>query len=204
MVCFDLGGTLLDTGPSFAAALQRLSLRQLLRHEWNVSVNLAREGYERGLRRLALDLQVDAAEVLRLAEESRQRRPRLFEDTLPTLAKLEHLRCVGLSNAAAWMVSPDLLGLERHLSDILYSYEIGHAKPDVEAFRCVERVTGARPEEILMVGDSLVYDYRGAVAAGWWGKLLDRQRRHLGEADRIESLGDLLSCVGTACAEAVS
>lgn len=57
--------------------------------------------------------------------------------------------------------------LAPYLSGLLISEEIGSPKPAPDMYmRALEMMGGIRPEEALMIGDSLTSDIRGAVNAG--------------------------------------
>jgi putative hydrolase of the HAD superfamily len=59
------------------------------------------------------------------------------------------------------------LGIEHHIEDTLFiSDETGLIKPDVRAFHNVLERLGTRPEDAVMVGDSLRKDITPAVAVG--------------------------------------
>ena len=66
---------------------------------------------------------------------------------------------------------PPLNGAEH----IFISSEIGYPKPHPEFFRRVEQSLQARPEQILLVGDSVANDVEGPRAAGWQAVHLDRK-----------------------------
>lgn len=76
------------------------------------------------------------------------------------------------------------------IQHILISSEIGWRKPAANFFRQLPGVTGFSPEEILLVGDDLENDYRGARAAGCHAILLDPQSRYH-DVKTIPSLGVL-------------
>ncbi len=61
------------------------------------------------------------------------------------------------------------LGLDRWIPDahIYISGDTGIAKPDARAYRIAEEKLNIRPENTLMIGDSLENDVRGALNAGW-------------------------------------
>ena len=58
---------------------------------------------------------------------------------------------------------------------IFISSEIGFPKPHPEFFRRVAADLHARPDQILLVGDSVANDVEGARAAGWQAVHLDRK-----------------------------
>ena len=85
---------------------------------------------------------------------------------------------------------PDLVGLDR----LWISSEIGWKKPAKEFFAEVCRTLDMRPGQILFVGDDLMNDYTGALAAGMPTLLLDpRGRADIPTPHRIGRLGDLLT-----------
>lgn len=75
------------------------------------------------------------------------------------------------------------------------SSEIGFSKPHPEFYRRVERALGAKPAEILLVGDSLIHDVEGARTAGWQAIHLERHRVNLSapvDSRSMTSLTELL------------
>lgn len=62
------------------------------------------------------------------------------------------------AEAAGWSV---------HLSAIVVSQRVGTIKPSPRIFAVAAEALGARPSELLHVGDDWVQDVRGAKAAGW-------------------------------------
>jgi putative hydrolase of the HAD superfamily len=57
-------------------------------------------------------------------------------------------------------------GLSAHFAVVADSGVLGVTKPDPEIFLHAARVLGTRPEECVMVGDSVPRDMKGAAAAG--------------------------------------
>jgi putative hydrolase of the HAD superfamily len=65
--------------------------------------------------------------------------------------------------------------IELHsIEHVFVSSEVGHIKPDPRFFAKIQERLGARPSEIMLVGDDEVNDLAGASAAGWRHVLLDR------------------------------
>lgn len=58
------------------------------------------------------------------------------------------------------------LGVSKFFSQICLSSELGADKPDPEIYRRALRLSGARPNETLHVGDDPVRDWQGASGAG--------------------------------------
>lgn len=56
----------------------------------------------------------------------------------------------------------------------IYSFKVGHRKPDPEIFYAACEQFNAKPEECLMVGDNVEADVRGALRVGMKAALIDR------------------------------
>jgi FMN phosphatase YigB (HAD superfamily) len=103
-----------------------------------------------------------------------EHRPALIEPMLlETLAGLRHrgLRIAVTSNTGfvpgellrTLLGSLGILPLTDHL---LFSDEVGYAKPSTMVFQHLVRACGGRPDQVLHVGDNRIADYEGALAAG--------------------------------------
>ena len=129
IVCFDVGGTLVDAHDGFVSNLLKLARGRLPTPHFRRLVSLAKRSAEEDLRALAEQCALDFDTVFEVWAQTRKRQPRLFDDVLPTLRALSHLKVIGLSNAARWTVH-DVSCLEpflgRHAP--LFLHEIGFAK----------------------------------------------------------------------------
>jgi putative hydrolase of the HAD superfamily len=120
----------------------------------------------------------------------------LFEDAVPTLRRV---RDAGLAPAiltngdeAHQRFKVDQLGLADEIDDLIASSTLPAGKPDRRAFLAAAERLGHAPGCILMVGNSLDHDVRGALAAGIDAVLLDRHDAHARTAvRRIQSLQEL-------------
>jgi putative hydrolase of the HAD superfamily len=125
---------------------------------------------------------------------------RLFPDAVPVLEKLRDARLLlGLiSNFEEWLEQL-LEGVQvtTFFDAVVISGVEGVEKPDPRIFRLgLERI-GARAEEAVYVGDSVVYDVEPAQAVGMTGVLLDRRGRYQEhEGIRITSLDELPAVLG--------
>jgi putative hydrolase of the HAD superfamily len=94
----------------------------------------------------------------------------LFPDALDTVRGLRArgLRIGVLTNGPGEGQRRKLasFGLVGELDAIAISGELGVAKPDARAFHAAARLLGLLPAEVAMVGDNLVNDVGGALAAG--------------------------------------
>jgi FMN phosphatase YigB (HAD superfamily) len=93
---------------------------------------------------------------------------RLFADVPEALGRLRRRHRIGvISNTQSFDL--DLLrreGLASLVDDVVLSADCGLLKPDPAMFHLAARRLGLPPSAILMVGDSLRDDVRGARAAG--------------------------------------
>ena len=108
---------------------------------------------------------------------------RLFPDAVPAIQALRRvgLRVGIVSNFDSRLERLcDGLGLSGLLAFIVYSAQVGFAKPSRRIFEAAVRAARTRPARCLVVGDSLEEDVAGARAAGCQALLLDRSRRHDG------------------------
>jgi len=68
------------------------------------------------------------------------------------------------------------LGIQERIRTRLLSAELGALKPEPAAYEEVQRRLGVFPGNLVMVGDSWTDDVLGAVAAGWTGVWVNRDR----------------------------
>jgi putative hydrolase of the HAD superfamily len=73
------------------------------------------------------------------------------------------------------------LGVSKSFAHVFLSSELGADKPDPEIYRRALRLSGARPNETLHVGDDPDRDWEGATAAGLSIFRLQRPRNSLRE-----------------------
>lgn len=102
-----------------------------------------------------------------------------FPDTIETLKKLrEDGVKVGLiCNTDQFSVDQvlDKFDLRNHFDAIVLSYNVGHLKGDAELFDKAIESIGIPKEDIIMVGDSIESDIKGADNAGVKSYLIDRK-----------------------------
>jgi putative hydrolase of the HAD superfamily len=112
----------------------------------------------------------------RLADElgelfgvERRARHEVFADAEGTLAELKESHSLALvTNGAACLQREKLAasGLGGYFDAVVVSADIGAAKPDASVFERALSQLGAERESAVMVGDSLIKDIDGAIAAG--------------------------------------
>jgi putative hydrolase of the HAD superfamily len=94
----------------------------------------------------------------------------LFEDAVETIRRLRaHGIKIGiLTNGPSELQRRKLrrIGIENEVDAVAVSEEIGVSKPDPEAYAKAVAMLGLEPSEVAMVGDHVVNDVAGALAAG--------------------------------------
>lgn len=117
-----------------------------------------------------------------------------FPESLPVLLLLKSLgyRCGLITN---WDVTAPAvlarLGLDRLLSPLVVSSEVGLQKPDARIFEMALDAVGARAQDAVYVGDNYWADVIGAERAGLRAVLVDRHPEWDGAVPECETIGDL-------------
>ena len=116
----------------------------------------------------------------------------LYPDSITTLerARAQGLKLALLSNLAAPYKAPVFeFGLDRHFDALVFSCEVGMAKPDAAIFAHVAARLELAVDELVMIGDSRHDDVRGAESAGMHALHLDRRGR--GKRGSLRSLEEM-------------
>lgn len=121
-----------------------------------------------------------------------------------SLEVLEALRSQGflmavISNLATPYKKPfETFGLRSYFDVVLFSCDCGTIKPDPAIFQAGLGALGAKPQETVMVGDSLRCDVRGPEALGIRALHLDRNaQENSGRVGSLRSFKDWLANIGT-------
>lgn len=88
---------------------------------------------------------------------------------------------------------PELKRLER----VFYSSSVGWSKPSKHFFRHVEKEIEARPDQILIVGDTIENDFLGPIRCGWQAILFDPHQRSPNRQPRVEELSQLIDVLAS-------
>ncbi|HEY5789714.1 MAG TPA: phosphoglycolate phosphatase [Gammaproteobacteria bacterium] len=196
-VLFDLDGTLADTAPDMAAALNAL-----LQEEGRAPLPFARirprvSHGGRALIELGFGLGEDAPEYPRLRErflalyrDMLANETRLFAG-MPELLDALEARGLGwgvVTNKPGWLTAPVMaaLGLARRAGCIVSGDTTPHAKPHPEPLLHASRTLAVAPGACLYVGDA-ERDIEAGRAAGM--ATLVARFGYLGEDDRPEQWG---------------
>ncbi len=104
----------------------------------------------------------------------------MFSDVLPVLKRLKTRYKLGLISNTDRFSASGLFegGYDKWFDAISLSFETGILKPDPEIFRLTLKRLGTRPEETVMVGDSLKDDIKGAENVGMRAVLIKRRFKY--------------------------
>lgn len=121
----------------------------------------------------------------------------LFPDAAPTWAALKDrgIKLALCSNLAAPYGPPVLKLLPVQPEFCAWSYEAGAVKPQAAIYRYLCDGLACRPEEVLMVGDTLDADMEGPRQFGMHGYHLDRRSAPAPGAESLQSLSEVLRLV---------
>ena len=129
----------------------------------------------------------------------------LFPDVEKTLSKLkaEGYRLALLSNTESLNMDKmvERLGFGNYFDVFAFSYEVKAIKPDPKAFKAALKMLKVKPNEALMVGDSLRSDMMGSKAVGMHNCLINRKGKVFDLADirpdfEIKSLDEVFRVLG--------
>jgi putative hydrolase of the HAD superfamily len=92
----------------------------------------------------------------------------VYSDTIQTLKRLKpNYRLFLLSNIATpYKQCFYNEGLDEYFEKVFFSCDIGFRKPETGAYQNILDYSGLKPKQLLMIGDSKVSDYEGAMNAG--------------------------------------
>lgn len=121
----------------------------------------------------------------------------LFDDAIPTMAALKDqgIKIALCSNLAAPYGPPALKLLPVQPDFCAWSYEASAVKPQPEIYQYLCDGIGCRPEEILMVRDTIEADMVGPRKFGIHGYHLNRQASTPASSDSLRSLSDVLHLI---------
>ncbi|MBP2352899.1 putative hydrolase of the HAD superfamily [Kribbella aluminosa] len=217
-VLFDLDGTLVDHESAAAAAVVVWAAEYgvvgpEVAAEWAAVSDKHYRRYQRReltfpeQRRLRvrefLGVEASEAEADEMFESYARRYEAgwaVYDDAVPALRAV---RAAGLGavvltngNTAHQTFKLDRMGLTAEIDELITGDDLPATKPDPRAFAYALERVGADPDEVIMVGDSLENDVRGAQAAGIHAVLIDRNDVHTQtDVRRIRSLTEVLDVV---------
>lgn len=131
--------------------------------------------FSRTLSRLGVQDDLLSAQLNGYYLEHRFDNVELFPDVVDVLTVLSQSYALGLlSNGNGY---PERSGLGGRFAAVVFSQDHGVEKPDRTLFDIAAAQVGCGPDEVVMVGDSLRNDVRGAQDAGWRAVWLNRDGR---------------------------
>jgi putative hydrolase of the HAD superfamily len=156
------------------------------------------EVFDRALREQGIDNAEAAAEAAKCFVSTRIKESRLLPDALETLARLQPGYRLGMLTNGAPDLQRDKIqraALESFFHTIVVSGDHPVGKPDPAIFHHLLRKLEVKPQEALMVGNSVARDVQGAKNAGIpavWLHIPGAEEPANCEPDfTINSLGDL-------------
>jgi len=216
LITFDVGGTLMNPHPSVGEVYREVLARHAIDLSSALLEGRFKEAFRKGngIRRGRINDESERAfwqtivwqtirehcptekteEVFTELYETfaSPGRWRLKSDTLPTLRTLRdrgYFLAI-LSNADSRMHRViSALGIREYVHGVYLSSDIGYGKPDIRAFRHVEKAIGVSPGNIAHIGDSHYHDGEGAGKAGWHAYIVETGRT--GERESYEAIPNL-------------
>ncbi|CAL2095707.1 HAD family hydrolase [Tenacibaculum sp. 190524A02b] len=93
----------------------------------------------------------------------------VYTEVIDVLQSLkDDFRIFMISNLASPYRKPVFSNnLDQYFEEMIFSCDVGFLKPNKEIFKEIEKITGNKPNEILMIGDSFKSDIIGAKNMGW-------------------------------------
>jgi putative hydrolase of the HAD superfamily len=81
-----------------------------------------------------------------------------------------------------------LVSIRKYITDVFCYNEIGHEKPTRDFYNFIFNKLSLAPYEIVLIGDDLEKDFRGALQNGVCGILFDPDDKYAGAGPRIKDL----------------
>lgn len=139
-----------------------------------------------------------ANELNNIYMENANKNIELFDDVIPLFNELNRksIKSVILTNGPSDGQRDKILALNLNylVSNIYISEEIGYSKPNREVYEYVLNDLSCSLSEIIMVGDSIKYDYEGAKKIGMEAVLVDRSNIHKDFSGlKVSSMLELMS-----------
>lgn len=194
-VAFDVYGTLVqikDLRRPYRKLLSTLSdMGRQPRADDGARVMSADVGLAEAAELLGMVLPSDVLDELQADLDAELASVSLFEDVLPAIRWLKAcgIRVGVCSNLAGPYAAP-VEALLPKLDAYAWSFQVGAVKPEPRIYAHLCEALGTRPEQVVMIGDTLSADYEGPIAYGMQACHLARTNVSAAEA-RISTLADI-------------
>ena len=137
----------------------------------------------------------DAEKIKKFASlyEEDRKYVRLFDDVVPAIKKLRKKYKIGLLSNTDCFTGPILeeIGFLKLFDAAFLSCDHGKLKPDKNFFKRILKTLNVKPEESVMIGDTIKSDIIPAKQLGMNAIFIDRHNKHPKVKGRIKSLVDL-------------
>jgi putative hydrolase of the HAD superfamily len=144
-------------------------------HEWGLSYRL--DSWYHSLKKYGVDNIEFASQLAETFIKNRQKRHILYDDVESFLEEFSRSYYLGLLSNGV----PDLqrekiegTGIGSFFAEIVISGEVGYGKPDRRIYELILSRIGVRPEQAMMIGNSLKSDIKGAQAISMKAVWLNR------------------------------
>lgn len=170
-IIFDLYGTLLETKVKTKPYLKLFRSLGLTKEEislWSHKVQTENFSSFEDLKELIKPGSTIYTGQLEYEVREEIQNTFVYSDTISTLKRLKpHYRLFLLSNIATpYKECFYNEGLDEFLEKAFFSCDIGFRKPEMGAYQTILDYSRLKPNQLLMIGDSKVSDYEGAMNYG--------------------------------------
>jgi len=170
-IIFDLYGTLLETSIKTKPYLKLFRSLGLTKEEmtfWSHEVQTKNFNSFEELKELIKSGSSIYTGHLEYEVKEEVQNTFVYSDTIQTLKRLKpNYRLFLLSNIATpYKQCFYNEGLDEYFEKVFFSCDIGFRKPETGAYQTILDYSGLKPKQLLMIGDSKVSDYEGAMNAG--------------------------------------
>jgi len=179
LIIFDLYNTLVIPGRAQNSPYERIfKAAKLSREEmpkYRGILLTQKYSYDEFIKRFFPQLDHAVVATIRSYLETELKNTKLFPETAEVLNKLytKFDLCL-ISNASTDFKRPFYrLGLNKYFDKVVFSCDVGYTKPNPEIYKL--GMMGHKPEEILMIGDSVKSDYNSSSIVGFNSILIDRK-----------------------------
>ncbi len=204
-VLFDFWGTLADSGvfPSPVKQVRRiLHIREsfpeyIVKFEEIFMKNQflsLKQGFQEVAKAFGVRPRDDQIEQLVGLWNKKKLLAEPYPETMEVLGNLKKKYKIALiSNTDCFSLEPVLekYKMGEIFDGIFLSYKEGHLKTEKQLFEKALKKLKIKPEDAVMVGDSIASDMKGAEQAGIKGILVDRRERNLDYKTKVKTLAEL-------------